>query len=139
MRLLPLLLTPLALASPAQQLNKRCRLGHSIMPCWVYWNHSDCEAFIPSGVTYEYDSANKTVTVRGLCESCSTALVLEREQVVRDTWATSFGSVEDFGNGTFVITDTGKELFKWLGSLEPVPYEWATSCVWLGRYGVEDE
>ncbi|KAK0672658.1 hypothetical protein QBC41DRAFT_13143 [Cercophora samala] len=133
-------LAALALAAPAQQLTKRCRVGWDAMPCWISWDHSACEAYIPVNVTYEFDDANKQVIIRGLCESCSRALELERAASWNDKWSASFGDVQDLGNGTFVITDTGKrDYFEWLRYLEPTPWG-VTSCFYRwDQYGLENE
>ncbi|KAK3347285.1 hypothetical protein B0T25DRAFT_554090 [Lasiosphaeria hispida] len=129
MRFVTIFLSTLAAAAP--QLGKRCRIGYGIQPCWVRWDHTECEAYIPTGVTYVFDEANKQVTIQGLCESCSRALALEHVRKRPDSWATSFGHVEDVGNGTFVITDANEQRMGFLKGLKPHPQVWGTSCVYV--------
>ncbi|KAK0708688.1 hypothetical protein B0H67DRAFT_590934 [Lasiosphaeris hirsuta] len=129
MRIATIFLSALAAAAP--QFEKRCRLGYGIQPCWVRWDHSECEAYIPTGVTYVFDDANKQVIVHGLCESCSRALALENVQKRTDSWAISFGHVEDVGNGTFVISSAIEQMTGFLKGLKPHPEVWGTSCVYV--------
>lgn len=130
MRFTSILLASLAsLAAAAPQLEKRCRLGYSIQPCWVRWDHSACEAYVPAGVEYAIDEENKRIFVNGVCESCSRALALERVRNWPDTWATSFGDVEDLGNGTFVISNMDEWGLSFHKGLLPFPESWGTSCV----------
>ncbi|KAK4662898.1 hypothetical protein QC763_602220 [Podospora pseudopauciseta] len=138
MRLAALLHTSLfalALAAPAQKLTKRCRVSRDVMACWVAWDLSECVAYIPLNVTYEFDDANKKVIIRGLCESCSQALALERAASWDEysKWSSSFGEVQDLGNGTFVITDIGKDYFDLFRGMEPTPWG-RTSCYSLDEY-----
>jgi hypothetical protein len=126
------LLPALSLASPF--LTKRCRIGYSIQPCWVKWDHSECEAYVPRGVTYSFDEPNHTVTITGLCSSCSRALGQEGVRKWDDSWATAFGSVEDKGNGTVVISyseasDRERNNVEFLKGLRMDPRDWANSCV----------
>ncbi|KAK4442806.1 hypothetical protein QBC34DRAFT_223627 [Podospora aff. communis PSN243] len=128
MKLSTILFSTLAAAAP--QLEKRCRLGYGIMPCWVVWDHSECEAYIPNGVKYEFDEANLITTITGLCESCGRALAYDRDvRKWADSWAYTFGDVDDKGNGTFVIRHKDPWYMDFLQVLKPHPQEWATSCV----------
>ncbi|KAK3370528.1 hypothetical protein B0H63DRAFT_317839 [Podospora didyma] len=120
-----------ALAAAAPQLEQRCRIGYGIQPCWVRWDHMECEAYIPAGVKYVFDDANKQITITGLCESCSRALASDRVRKFSDSWAFSFGHVEDRGNGTFVVTDAVDWSTQFLKGLKPHPQAWADSCVWV--------
>ncbi|KAK0647135.1 hypothetical protein B0T16DRAFT_328352 [Cercophora newfieldiana] len=135
MKLTTILFLPV-LVSASSLLSKRCRIGYSIQPCWVRWDHSECEAYVPRGVTYSFDEPNHQITITGLCESCSRALAREDTLKRTDTWAAAFGKVEDRGNGTFVISydkESFRELnnMKFLQGLRPHPQEWGTSCVWI--------
>ncbi|KAK0623981.1 hypothetical protein B0T14DRAFT_565289 [Immersiella caudata] len=119
-----------ALAAAAPQLENRCRLGYGIMACWVRWDHSECEAYVPVGVKYEFDEINNTTTITGLCESCGKALAYDQNVRGRnDSWAFAFGDVEDKGNGTFVITHAVEWGVKFMQGLRPHPQVWGTSCV----------
>jgi hypothetical protein len=128
MRLTAILFSTLA---ATVQLEKRCRLGNRIQPCWVRWDHSECEAYIPVGVEYVIDEENMQITVHGLCESCSRALALKNERKSSDSWAISFGHVEDLGNGTFVISNMNKDGLSFHKGLRPFPQSWGTSCVYV--------
>jgi len=129
MKLSAIFLATLAAATP--QLEKRCRMGYSIQPCWVRWDYLECAAYVPAGVKYVFDKANKKVTISGLCESCSRALAYEEVHKRADSWATSFGHVEDVGNGTFVITNADEDRVRFLQGLQPHPQSWADSCVYV--------
>ncbi|KAK1826538.1 hypothetical protein QBC39DRAFT_268840 [Podospora conica] len=134
-----LLLAALATAAPSTSTApvKRCRMGYQLRPCWIRWDDYNCVMYIPAGVTYDFDDAAKTVTIRGLCASCGVALAREETGARDDTWATSFGDVQDLGNGTFMITDTGGKdaYFNTLRGLRPDPEQGALggSCVYLGE------
>ncbi|KAK5658417.1 hypothetical protein OQA88_2394 [Cercophora sp. LCS_1] len=131
MRLATLLFATLAAAAP--QLSKRCRLGRSIQPCWVRWDHNECSPYIPQGVEYSIDREHAKMTITGLCESCSTALVREQARTEpygdSDNWAKRWGRVEDLGGGTFVITGMDQYGLDFYQDLNRFPQEWGTSCV----------
>lgn len=126
MKITAFFLTTLVAAAP--QLEKRCRIGYSIMPCWVRWDLSTCSAYVPTGVTYKFDHANKKIVIDGLCDTCSKALAREEAQPRDDSWATKFGRVKDLGNGTFVISDAVGWGMEFLESLSAHPEIWGTSC-----------
>ena len=128
------LLNALAAATPLQahasQLEKRCRLGRAIMPCWVYWDHSECEAYVPPEVTYDINRMQRNMTGHGICDSCSRALAKEKTRDSSDNWATHFGTVEDIGNSTFVISGMEDYGLNFHAGLKRHPLGWGTSCVW---------
>jgi len=115
-------------AAAAPQLDKRCRIGYGITPCWIRWDYSECMAYIPTGVTYKFDHANKKIVIDGLCDTCSAALVREEARQREGSWTTTFGRVKDIGNGTFVISDAIEWAMEFMESLPPHPQSWATSC-----------
>jgi len=105
------------------------------MPCWVEWDHLNCEPYLTVDVSVVIDKPNKQITISGICKSCSEALVKERElekaeEYSRyDTWGSYFGRVDDRGNGTFVISDASDDAMAFHKGLAPYPGDWATSCV----------
>ncbi len=125
------IITLATLAAAAPRPEKRCRVGSAVQPCWVRWDLSECEVYKPVGVKYNIDKEHNQITVTGLCESCGRALALEQQQKLSGSWATHFGTVEDLGNGTFVISNATKyalEFHEWVGE-NTFPHSWGTSCV----------
>ena len=118
----------------AAQLEKRCRLGRSIMPCWVRWDHMNCEPYLAAGVELFIDEKHKLMVAYGVCESCFEAIAKEQASAAagEDTygnWGVYFGDLHNIGNGTLVINNMRDEGFGFLKGLTPFPHEWGTSCV----------
>ncbi|KAM7210569.1 hypothetical protein V8F06_014055 [Rhypophila decipiens] len=133
----PSTLIPLVLftdLTTAAILSKRCRVGRSITPCWIRWDFSECEAYRPVGVNYAIDKTANTITITGLCESCSRALALEKERDWPDSWGTESNpnwKVQDKGNGTFLLKGVSRDMLHFHEGLVVYPEEWGTSCVWV--------
>lgn len=95
------------------QIEKRCRVGRGIVPCWVLFDTFECSPHRDAAVSYTIDRANNQVIVTGVCSNCTQALALERRVEKNNSWlygtyGSQTGQIEDRGNGTIVISDLRK-------------------------------